>query len=674
MKTNHSFSIRFLTGIIPLFAGAGLCAAPLTWFPGPPLWGARSAAATTSFSGGYNLLIGGDSSDVQELNGTNTFWTYFTPYNHNTLSPGAVAQGGMVIVYGGNDGVSSVNTVIGYSPSDGSQVLNPMSVPRSQLGYAPDHSGNAYAIGGLDDNGQPLSSVECYNQDSGNWGAVKALPTTLYDFPAVFDKTNYIYVFGGYTDTTSGVESASVFRYSISGNTWTTRASMPVAVAGSTAALGVDGKFYVVGGLSGGVAANVVQVYNAASNTWVISTPLPESLSASCMGVDTAGRLIVMGGADTNGNDVGDVWRSQLLGTPDSKPVLTQYPGTNGTYLAQYTSTISATGNPQPTFLVINGPAGMQVDNYSGVITWTPQADDIGTNSVTIRATNYAGYVDYTFPITVPNPPPATPANLYVISSNEYSVTLGWDPESPVAGPAVFSVYIPHPWHDAKGSGGGVNYQFVASTGSTYITISGLGANSNYVFDVNATAPGGVSDYAGIVATTTGPQPPASLWVTGITSTSITLAWGASPGPVPVVRYEVAGWIGGLFPTIEYGSNHTGMTALISGLAPGTYEEWSVRGYDADGNVSGFAPGVYAVNPVPHPASLSSLAPPSGGGFQFNVQASAVQTTYIQATTNISDPTSWVTIATNLPSSSNFNFTDTNSSQFSNRYYRVVVQ
>ena len=143
---------------------------------------------------------------------------------------------------------------------------------------------------------------------------------------------------------------------------------MPVATAGSAAALGTDGKIYVVGGVSGGVTTNIVQVYNPAANSWTISTPLPEGLNASVMGVDSLGRLIVMGGMDTNGNDVGDVWRSQQLNAPDSAPVLTQVPGTNGVYNSIYTSAIAATGSPQPVYVLVSGPAGMAVDYFSGQI------------------------------------------------------------------------------------------------------------------------------------------------------------------------------------------------------------------------------------------------------------------------------------------------------------------
>lgn len=678
MKTNwlQKFLVR-IAGTAPLFVGAYLCAAPLTWFPGPSLDWPVSGAATVVSPGLGNVLIGGDalySPYAEGLIATNVYWTPLTqPLYGIYNAPGAVASGGQITLYGGNNGTSSTSTTISYSPSDGVTTLASMSVPRSYLGYAPDRSGNAYAIGGLDDTGNPLASAESYNQDSGTWTAIASLPNALYDFPAVFNRTNYIYIFGGLTDTMSGMETATVLRYSVSANTWTAMAPMPIAVAGSAAALGSDGKIYVVGGTSGGVATSVVQVYNPAANSWTISTPLPEGLSASAMGVDSLGRLIVMGGMDINGNDVSDVWRSQQLGTSDSPPVLTQFPGTNATYQGAYTSTIAATGNPQPVYVLVNGPTNMTVDYFSGQITWTPQGlSQIGAIPVTIAATNYAGATNWTFNITVPNPPPATPANLYLVSATEYSVTLAWSPEDPVAGSVTYSVFIPHPYHSPKGSGGGVNYQLIGSTTSTNLTISGLTPNTSYAFDVNAAGPGGKSGYAGIAVTTTGPQPPANLRATGITSTSISLAWDPSPGPVPIVRYAILGWIGGLFPTISYGTNFTGTTATITGLTPGTYEEWSLLAYDAAGNVSGYAPGIFVVNPVPAPASLSNVTPSAGGGFQFTVQSGSVRTTLVQATTNLADPASWATIATNPPTSSTYIFTDPVASQFPTRFYRVV--
>jgi len=378
---------------------------------------------------------------------------------------------------------------------------------------------------------------------------------------------------------------------------------------------------------------------------------------------------------DTNGNDVSDVWRSQQLGVPDSAPAFTQYPGTNGVYQKPYTSSILALGNPQPVYLVLSGPAGLQVDYYSGAITWTPQADQVGAIPVTIRATNEAGFADWSFTITVPTPPPTTPANIHLVSATEYSLTFGWDPESPVVGPVTFSIFIPHPWHSPRGSGGGVNYQLIGSTTSTNITISNLSPNVSYGYALNATAPGGKSGYASLSGTTLGPQPPPNLRVTGITSTSISLAWDPSPGPVPITRYEIWGWIGGMLPTIEYGSNFTSTTATITGLTPGTYEEWSVRAYDAGGNVSGLAAGVYADNPVPAAAQLSSATPSAGGGFQITASlgGTVLQTVVIQATTTPADPNSWVEIGSLLPTASPFTFTDTNAAQYPMRFYRILA-
>ncbi|MGH7993548.1 MAG: kelch repeat-containing protein, partial [Limisphaerales bacterium] len=581
-----------------------LPATPLTWFPGPGMDYPGSAAATVVLPNRGNVVIAGDTAYPEGLIATNIYWTPLgQPFSGN-LAPGAVAGGGAIIIYGGNDGISSVSTVINYSPSDGSSSLASMSVPRSYLGYAPDRSGNAYAIGGLDDNNNPLSSAERYSQDAGTWSAIAGLPAARYDFPAVFDGTNQIYIFGGYTDTTSGVEIASALRYSVSKNTWTSLAPLPVAVAGCAAAMGPDGKIYVVGGLSGGVATNLVQVYTPANNSWVMSTPLPEALSAACLGVDSLGRLMVMGGMDANGNDVADVWRSQQLIVPDSPPVFTQLPGTNGTFLGAYTSTIAATGNPQPVYVLVSGPAGMTVDYFSGAITWTPQGlSQIGAIPVTIEATNYAGVTNYSFVITVPNPRPAPVSNLTVVGATENSVTLSWSPEDPVVGAVTYSAWIAHVVHSPKGSGATVTYSQVgSSTTATTITIAGLAAGLTRTYYLVATGAGGASGYnSAISATTLSAPTPNNLRVTGLTSTTISLAWDPPIGPVPVISYDILGVYNGVF--VQYPlsfANITNTSFTITGLSPGTALQLGVAAYDVYGNTSAYSylPSL-VVNPLP---------------------------------------------------------------------------
>jgi len=102
-------------------------------------------------------------------------------------------------------------------------------------------------------------------------------------------------------------------------------------------------------------------------------------------------------------------------------------------------------------------------------------------------------------------------------------------------GTTTFTVAIGHPWHDPRGSGGGINYQVVGSTTSTNFTIDGLKPSTSYIFGVTPTAPGGTAGYADIDATTLAAPTPTNLRVTGLTSTTISLAWDAPVGPVPVV-------------------------------------------------------------------------------------------------------------------------------------------
>ena len=66
-------------------------------------------------SGGNNLLIGGDTDYAfqvypQSLAATNIYWTYLPAMSGIRIAPGAVASGGMIIVYGGSDGTNSTSS------------------------------------------------------------------------------------------------------------------------------------------------------------------------------------------------------------------------------------------------------------------------------------------------------------------------------------------------------------------------------------------------------------------------------------------------------------------------------------------------------------------------------------------------------------------------------------
>ena len=161
-----------------------------------------------------------------------------------------------------------MNSVISYDPlpagadGEGDEVsLTPMRDARYDLAYARDAAGRGYAIGGLGNNNSVLASVERYDPVANTWTTRADLPAGRYHFGAVFDGTNTIYTFGGLTHVATGTEAATVLSYNVSGNTWSTAASMPVPTAGSAAIKGSDGRIYVIGGTVSGVVTNLVQVY-----------------------------------------------------------------------------------------------------------------------------------------------------------------------------------------------------------------------------------------------------------------------------------------------------------------------------------------------------------------------------------------------------------------------------
>jgi hypothetical protein len=678
MKASHFVCLSWLIGVTSINLPTGASAAPLTWFPGPPLNFPLSGAATVVASGLGNVLVGGDfpsaPSSPQSLIATNSAWSSLPSISSVNLAPGAVGNGDTIIIYGGNNGSISTSAVINYSPSiDTVPALPPMSVARSYLGYAPDGNGSAYAIGGLDDTGQPRSSAERINLDSTspNWTAIAGLPTALYNFPAVFDGNNQIYIFGGRTNTTSGTEIATVLAYSISANAWSTVVPMPRAVAGSTAALGADGKIYVVGGVSGGLRLNVVQVYTPGSNSWVISTPLPEALSASAMGVDSLGRLVVMGGQDTNGNDVTHVWRSQQLGVPDSLPVFTQYPGSNAAYHVAYVSSINATGNPQPTYLVWSGPAGLQVDTYSGAVTWTPQGPQIGANSVTIRATNYAGYADWTFSIAVAPPQVAVPSDLTVVSATDTSMTVSWAPQDPYVGPVSNVIY-------SVTSSGGKDpipiYTAIGNSLSNSVTLTGLMVGHTYSLVVKAFAGGQSTAYSTrLAATTTGPQAPPNMRLTGLTSTTVSLAWDPSPGPAQSSNYSavISYSIEQDYPVVPRVTGLTSTFGTVTGLTPNTSTYWMIQAFDAQGNGSPPSNFLLIGNPLPGAVTTSNPMLLGNGSFQFTASGAASRTAVVETRTNLAGSDAWVLLSSFMPSNNVFTFVDTNATG-PVRFYRVT--
>jgi lysophospholipase L1-like esterase len=88
-------------------------------------------------------------------------------------------------------------------------------------------------------------------------------------------------------------------------------------------------------------------------------------------------------------------------------PKITSTPSLHGIVGRDWTYQVTATGLPQPTFTLLQNPAGMSLSVESGRLSWTPTS--AGTFTVTLRASNMNGQAEQTFTLDI-EPPPAPPA------------------------------------------------------------------------------------------------------------------------------------------------------------------------------------------------------------------------------------------------------------------------
>ncbi|MGW6443345.1 fibronectin type III domain-containing protein [Lentzea sp. NPDC055074] len=169
---------------------------------------------------------------------------------------------------------------------------------------------------------------------------------------------------------------------------------------------------------------------------------------------------------------------------------------------------------------------------------------------------------------------PSAPANARSTGTTASSVSLTWDASSDNVAVTGYDVY---------------NGSTLATTVTgTTATVSGLKADNDYTFTVKAKdAAGNTSAASAAVTARTqpgsadeeAPTAPNNLRSTGVTTSSVSLAWNASTDNVGVTGYEVLN--GGTVATTV-----TGTTATVTGLTADTAYTFSVRAVDAAGNRS----------------------------------------------------------------------------------------
>jgi hypothetical protein len=521
--------------------------APLTWAAGESLPVAEGGIVAQP-SGTGLLALAGPSTTSYNLSATDPSWLAtitptVKPLDFARSSPGVGAlPNGYFVVFGGLQNGFATSAVTQYDPNtvtviDGTtnhtKPLKSMNTPRALLGYATDANHLSYAIGGQDNNGTPLATVEVYNPTANFWSFVAPLPQTLYAESAISDGAGHLYTFGGVG--ADGTINSNVYRYTIATNTWDQVAPLQIAVRDSAAVLAANGLIYVLGGNTAAGTTATVESYNIASNTWTVQPSLPQPVSSEAAAADSLGRIEVLGGFDANGNPIGSILASQKLTQADLAPTISSAAVTSAVVNTAYAYQVRSTGNPQATYTLTAAPAGMTINANTGLISWTPTYATEGIYSVAVVASNNSGQATQTFSVKVS---PPTPTGLTGAGTSTSSSTLSWDASSDpnVTGYDIYRrVFFIH--------GGYTDTLLFSNVAATNFTLTGT--NSTGTYSISAVNSAGVaSARTGVVSvavfkppilyvatTTTGADISSQTLNVGQTGQIILIQEGANPAP-----------------------------------------------------------------------------------------------------------------------------------------------
>lgn len=444
----------------------------------------------------------------------------------------AVEGGGALLIIGG--GTTVVNS---WNPSSNAwSQATALDMPRISNGAA--YLGNGYLVyGGQNGNAILEESLRYDPFNIDNTQDVTVMPTPSSDFAFAVDDNHMAYAIGGRSDQSNAL--SRVVRYDNASSSWQNVAPLPLALVGSSAVNDGNGNLLVFGGADvAGNASNEVFQYSVAGNTWSSLTSMPVAEHNGSAVLASDGRIYVLGG----------VSNSATLSTVQSFDVGA------GTWTLE-------TDLPQPLSHVAAAS-----DSYGHIVV----AGGYDINHVAVKQVNISQVMNA--PDTAPAFTSAAPITTMVGANYVYNVRTTGNPQA--------------------------NYQLVnAPSGMTVDplgtinwipTLAQAGLNT---VTVRATNQIGSADQTfSVRALTPPPTAPINLTVSSTTTNSVSLAWSPSTDGVGVAGYKV------------YRITHTGFhgittvhtqladvpttSATITGLTAGSSYVYTVKAYNASGNIS----------------------------------------------------------------------------------------
>ena len=221
---------------------------------------------------------------------TNTWSRRRGPPFNRYMAAGAAAGGLFYVIGGYEDGAIPSRVVTTYDPGSDTWSSRP-ELPSARVDLsAATVGGRVYALGG-EVSGRLSNLNEVYTPGD-LWVTKTPLLTPRGDLVAAL-VGGQLYAVGGHNGAPSNANQS----YAPATDRWTARANLPQPRFHANGAGVINGVAYVPGGVADNAMVRTLYAYTASTNTWTTKTPMPVAGGRGASGV-IGGKLFVLSGAN----------------------------------------------------------------------------------------------------------------------------------------------------------------------------------------------------------------------------------------------------------------------------------------------------------------------------------------------------------------------------------------